>query len=127
MEHLPLHLDRAFLIALCLAAVQFTGGGVSMKKMFFVACIYLTLSGCGTITSDRSETNGFQRFLPIAPTATNVIGVPWHGYLALDSKTGLLCKTVSIQFGENTVRDVIHNLPECSALRVTFPDYVRPN
>lgn len=39
-----------------------------------------------------------QRFVPIAPQNGMVQGVPWHGFFALDTTTGLLCRTVDRTF-----------------------------
>jgi hypothetical protein len=64
------------------------------------------------------------RFVPIAPT--NVGGpmpmiVPWHGFFALDTKTGVLCKTTSHEFPKD---EWANQLPLCVGL-ISSAD--RPN
>jgi hypothetical protein len=40
-----------------------------------------------------------QRFVPL-PTNQPVSGVPWPGFLALDTQTGELCRTSEMEVGE---------------------------
>lgn len=65
------------------------------------AIFILLLSGCSTAPSPAKQPDksahevNFQRFVPISPSST--AGVPWNGFLALDTETGELCKTVNVK------------------------------
>jgi hypothetical protein len=42
-------------------------------------------------------------------------GVPWHGYFALDTKTGELCRTVSYDIvPKGSADDLAHSVLRCS-------------
>ena len=50
-----------------------------------------------------------QRFLPIAPQNGMLQGVPWHGFFALDTTTGQLCRTVDRTFsGQSEWANDVH-------------------
>lgn len=55
-----------------------------------------------------------QRFIHI-PGQANVFGIPWSGAFALDTKTGLLCKTYSLD-NENWA-----HLPRCLDPYTKYP------
>jgi hypothetical protein len=62
----------------------------------------------------------YQRFVPIAPPRTMMGGVPWHGFFALDTKTGTLCMTMLRAFqGEGAWAN---DVPSCSELLKSNPD-----
>ncbi len=58
----------------------------------------------------------YQRFLPIAPPTGGGVPtiVPWHGFFALDTKTGMLCKTASHDFPSQA--EWANQLPLCVGL-----------
>jgi hypothetical protein len=58
----------------------------------------------------------YQRFVPIQ--RGDVVGVPWSGAFALDTKTGKLCLTYEADFGNG----IWNTLPLCSDLLKQFPD-----
>jgi hypothetical protein len=61
----------------------------------------------------------YQRFLPIAPMTGSMMGVPWHGYFALDTKTGQLCKAMAWEFQGNKLsgfEGIVNGLPLCKDL-----------
>lgn len=67
---------------------------------------------------------GHNRFVPIAPmnsSGARPMIVPWHGFFALDTKTGVLCKTVSHEFPNDAWAN---QLPLCVGL-ISAAD--RPN
>ncbi len=44
------------------------------------------------------------RFVPITPYNEGrmpVVGIPWHGFFALDTKTGSLCRTMNKEFPQS--------------------------
>jgi hypothetical protein len=52
-----------------------------------------------------------QRFVPIGPPEPDRMGIPWHGYFALDTETGQLCRTADWQ-----LQDAWRTLPTCLSL-----------
>ena len=83
-----------------------------MKTLFALA-LCLCVLGC-----QRSRPHlkaDYQRFLPIQPTNGMMEGIPWHGFFALDTKTGSLCRTVSYDvFPKGKPDDLGHSLLSCS-------------
>jgi len=56
-----------------------------------------------------------QRFVPISSDGFAIEGVPWHGYFALDTETGSLCRTVSLEhFPKGSADDLAHSILSCS-------------
>lgn len=54
----------------------------------------------GKVSKDRNtaaEKPSVQRFLPLQPDHSATSG-PWYGFFALDTKTGVLCKTVNVEY-----------------------------
>ena len=75
----------------------------------------LVCGGCGQQSSQvPTEQQPAQRFIHIQPPA-NVIGVPWSAF-ALDTKTGLLCKTYPLD-GQAWA-----NVPQCVDVYARYPD-----
>jgi hypothetical protein len=74
------------------------------------------LTGC----SQKKDPPHYQRFLPI--TNPDTFGgparevIPWHGFFALDTKTGQLCRTTA--YGLQSFQ----GLPECVVLLQKYPD-----
>lgn len=67
----------------------------------------------------NKQTPKYQRFLPIPAAAfASMPSPPWHAYMALDTKTGQLCRTASVKF-DNKVWD---GTPECIDLFRNYPD-----
>ena len=57
----------------------------------------------------------YQRFVPVLAEAVMTEGVPWHGFFALDTKTGELCTTVSYDIlPKGRADDLAHSLLSCS-------------
>ena len=56
-----------------------------------------------------------QRFLPIAPYNGMVQGVPWHGFFALDTTTGMLCRTVNRIFSGQA--EWANDVPLCTDVK----------
>jgi hypothetical protein len=59
----------------------------------------------------------YQRFLPIPGQGFFMAGVPWNGYFALDTKTGILCLTVA-----DFIPKDFPNTPTCLKLMSEWPD-----
>ena len=94
-----------------------------MKCTFFVALSAMAtfLTGCDTSQppSQPPAKPHYQRFVPIAPEVVMTEGVPWHGFFALDTKTGTLCRTMIKDFGPG---QWANDVPICSQLLATNPD-----
>jgi hypothetical protein len=56
----------------------------------------------------------YQRFVPIAPESVMAQGIPWHGYFALDTKTGTLCVTLRVKDFPRGVSEWANNVPKCN-------------
>jgi uncharacterized lipoprotein NlpE involved in copper resistance len=75
------------------------------KKISAAMVLALALIGCENAKqpivraniSEKAEIP-YQRFVPIPPSG-NITGVPWHGSVALDTKTGRLCSTLPSRTG----------------------------
>jgi hypothetical protein len=50
-----------------------------------------------------------QRLIPISSTQQPIFGLPWTGFLALDTQTGQLCRTTEIRLPD----DKFQNLATC--------------
>jgi hypothetical protein len=59
----------------------------------------------------------YQRFVPVPRQPADLMGVPWSGAFALDTKTGQLCLTYPGNFPEKW-----NSLPQCTDLLKGFPD-----
>ncbi len=56
----------------------------------------------------------YQRFVPIPAETVMTEGVPWHGYFALDTKTGVLCTTVHYDLlPKGPADNLAHSLLSC--------------
>lgn len=84
----------------------------------------LVLTGCDA-SQPQSTTpparHPYQRFVPIQPEATFREGVPWHGYFALDTKTGTLCSTMKGR-AFSGASDWANDVPSCKQLLADNPD-----
>jgi hypothetical protein len=63
----------------------------------------------------------YQRFVPIPAVSGIVEGVPWHGFFALDTKTGALCSTVKDRVFKGS-SEWANDVPNCSQLLAENPD-----
>jgi hypothetical protein len=99
-------------------------------KLYFQSglclCLALALCACDELSQKQDQPpqvkkpesapeafpdNG--RFVPIAPTSGGAMPMimPWHGFFALDTRTGMLCRTVDRQFPKT---DWASELPLCT-------------
>jgi len=92
-----------------------------MKRLMGVMMIAVSsvaMSSCGINKDSRTTetaTTDFQRFVPITTTTPLFEGVQ-PGNLALDTKTGSLCKT----WGWNLASSALNGLPECQMVYATY-------
>jgi hypothetical protein len=92
-----------------------------MKMVGSVALVLLLqqANGCDQSPKTTATTNHvhYQRFVPIPGEDFFRNGVPWNGYFALDTKTGLLCLTV-----DDFVPKDFPSTPTCTKLLTQWPD-----
>jgi hypothetical protein len=86
-----------------------------MKGTWILALVCaVVLTGCNHQHRPAVKTN-CQRFVPVAAESVTTEGVPWHGFFALDTKTGVLCTTVSYNIlPKGSADDLAHSLLSCS-------------
>jgi hypothetical protein len=83
-----------------------------------MASLLVALVGCEEQSQPSSGLKSpptkaeYQRFLPIPPSSG--IGVPWHGFFALDTKTGKLCMTTTRKFSDAS--EWVNEVPLCQDL-----------
>jgi len=69
----------------------------------------------GMLAGCKSSQPHYQRFLPIPTDGFSTDGIPWHGYFALDTETGSLCRTVTLEhFPRGSADDLAHSILSCS-------------
>lgn len=89
-----------------------------------VLAIAITLSGCDS-SQPQSTTPPtkphYQRFVPIQAVPYVMEGVPWHGYFALDTKTGTLCSTIKDRAFKGPA-EWANDVPNCTQLLADNPD-----
>lgn len=86
-------------------------------KLIFALMFIAMLAGCHSAQphNQASPPTLYQRFLPIAAESAPTEGIPWHGFFALDTKTGELCTTVSYNIlPKGRADDLAHSLLSCS-------------
>jgi len=89
----------------------------TLTGVLIVVASSMAVSSCGVIKDSHTTetvTTDFQRFVPI-PTVTPLFEGVQAGNLALDTKTGSLCKT----WGWNLVSSALNGLPECQMVYVS--------
>lgn len=89
-----------------------------MKRILLIGLVGLCFGLGQPSTAGVAESSkACQRFLPISPTEPDRQGVPWHGFFALDTETGQLCRTADWQLEKS-----YGTLPTCrSVSRGTSP------
>lgn len=84
--------------------------------------IALMLGGCNSLQPQSAATpakTNYQRFVPIPVNGFFMQGIPWHGYFALDTKTGTLCKTVTFP---KDMPAWTNDVPSCSEIFLRDPN-----
>jgi hypothetical protein len=84
---------------------------------FYIAAlaISLTLLGCSPAQpQNQPPMLPYQRFVPIAPESVMAEGIPWHGFFALDTKTGTLCVTLETKDFPKGAAEWANNVPKCN-------------
>ena len=102
-----------------------------MRKRLSALILMFGLSGCARPIQDPSPTvsptvvsrmDKPQRFLPVNPSSYIIENIPWHGFFALDTETGQLCRTTTFQFTKGGTD--FNSLPTCFSLSRDDPSSV---
>lgn len=87
---------------------------MSYSAILAVLAISVVMTGCQTqSTPPPAQPAHYQRFVPIPADVSPTQGVPWHGYFALDTKTGTLCKTLTFT---KEMPEWTNGVPVCSQI-----------
>lgn len=87
--------------------------------------IAITLTACDSSQPQTQSTAPpakphYQRFVPISDVNILTEGIPWHGFFALDTKTGTLCSTMKRAFKGTT--EWANDVPSCEQVLAANPD-----
>ncbi len=97
-----------------------------MSKATLALLFVLLLQACpdSNKPTPQPPTVPNQRFVPIGPPTGVVVGVPWHGHFALDTKTGQLCRTWDweLKDAKGKPQEPWSELPTCMYLFSRYPD-----
>jgi hypothetical protein len=84
--------------------------------------IAIILTGCDSSQPQSTAPPAkphYQRFMPIPADGFFTQGIPWHGYFALDTKTGMLCKTIVFP---KDMPQWTNDVPSCSGIAARDTD-----
>lgn len=94
-------------------------------KLWMVCALCLALQGCdefdGVKNQPQTAKQPYQRFIPIHREPGNLTGVPWSGAFALDTKTGVLCRTYPTD-DDDSGKNKWAGLDLCLDLYKQYPD-----
>jgi hypothetical protein len=85
---------------------------MNTKWIVVLFCTAL-LTGCSHRHAPPVKAN-CQRFVPIPADTVMTEGVPWHGFFALDTKTGTLCVTLEFKDFPKGVSEWANGIPKCN-------------
>jgi uncharacterized lipoprotein YajG len=89
-------------------------------KFLALVVSILILSSCAQQPPPQIVKQPYQRFVPVPRQPADLMGLPWSGAFALDTKSGQLCWTYDVK--NSSQSDMWPVLPYCSALRTLYPD-----
>jgi hypothetical protein len=107
---------------------------MSHLRACFVLAMGSMLAGCGSSQpqSRPPALPHYQRFVPVPAEGAMTNGVPWHGFFALDTRTGTLCATTGFPIGEFKPMIVgrvfqgksewANDIPTCAQVLTANPD-----
>jgi hypothetical protein len=92
-------------------------------RQVVLSILIVALAGCDTSQPQNQPAAKphYQRFVPIPPESVLTQGVPWNGFLALDTKTGTLCRTI-INRVFPSASGWANDIPACSQVLAGNPD-----
>ena len=88
---------------------------MKIAALLTASTMFLQVSGCEQAAPpDKSPTPKpahYQRFVPVPAPQAQMMGIPWTGFFALDTESGILCLTTEIYAPE-----AFKDLPSCATL-----------
>jgi hypothetical protein len=91
-----------------------------------VVAITITMTGCDSVQPQGTAPPAkpqYQRFVPIPTGSFFIAGIPWHGYFALDTKTGTLCRTIKFKvFPKGSPIEWANDVPSCNDILASDHD-----
>jgi hypothetical protein len=81
----------------------------------------ITLAGCDSSQPLPAKPQ-YQRFVPIPTDGFFSEGIPWHGYFALDTKTGTLCRTIKSMVFPKGAAGWANDVPSCNDILAAEKD-----
>jgi hypothetical protein len=86
---------------------------MNFPKTLTALAISVVMTGCAP--QNTAPPTHYQRFVPIPTGSFFVAGIPWHGYFALDTKTGTLCRTIKFKvFPKESSVEWANDVPSCN-------------
>jgi hypothetical protein len=100
---------------------------MNFSQILAVLAISVAMTGCEPHSTVPPAKPHYQRFVPLPADAFFVEGVPWHGYFALDTKTGTLCSTIKDRLMTRKLNfagasEWANGVPSCEVILGANPD-----
>src|SRR5258708_38582008 len=97
-----------------------------MKLAYLLALVTL-LAACDSDQQQQQQNQPaaklhYQRFVPIQAQSLMSEGIPWHGFFALDTRTGTLCKTIINKVFPKGPAEWANDIPACAQVLTANPD-----
>ena|ERR1700676_1108973 len=99
---------------------------MNFPRTLAVLALALNLTGC---SSTQPQATGppaksqYQRFVPTPTDGFFSEGIPWHGYFALDTRTGTLCRTIKFKvFPKGSPAEWANDVPSCNEVLAADKD-----
>jgi len=96
---------------ICVGLVVLTAGCAAPSQQTPVATEDAAVNALIQKHKNEDSKKSCQRFVLIGPPESNRTGIPWHGFFALDTETGQLCRTSPHELNAEYQR-----LPTCVSL-----------
>jgi len=89
-----------------------------------LSVIVAVLAGCDSSQPQNQPAakQRYQRFVPIQAESLMSEGIPWHGFFALDTRTGTLCRTVIYKDFPKGPSAWANDIPACAQVLAANPD-----
>jgi hypothetical protein len=103
---------------------------MNFRQTLAVLAIAVILTGCDSSQPQSTTPPAkphYQRFVPVPADGFFVEGIPWHGYFALDTKTGTLCSTIKDRLMTRKLNfagasEWANGVPSCEVILGANPD-----
>jgi len=100
---------------------------MKFSQTLAVLAIGIAMTGCESQSTTPPAKPHYQRFVPIPTDGFFTEGIPWHGYFALDTKTGTLCSTIKDRLMTRKLNftgasEWANGVPSCEVILGANPD-----